>query len=152
MTPKYIETSIYRNPIYSTTLLFLFLFFGFFDQLLSVTFEFKRGSHTTVKTKTNTWGTVMAASEGRRWQRGKGLGGQGQRSSWKKNVGREAASTLFVDDLPENLGRNELFNCFNRFGRVLDVFIPSKRSGLGTRFGFVRLDCKEAIMACSTRC
>ncbi|GAB2284610.1 hypothetical protein Dimus_019065 [Dionaea muscipula] len=48
--------------------------------------------------------------------------------------------TIFVDNLPEFVGHREIFSHFCSFGRVTDVFIPSKRTKSGSRFGFVKFD------------
>lgn len=50
--------------------------------------------------------------------------------------------TLFVDNLSTDVGVDELRILFNKFGVVMDVFIPLKRSKVsGNKFGFVRYDC-----------
>ncbi|KAH7860021.1 hypothetical protein Vadar_008228 [Vaccinium darrowii] len=50
--------------------------------------------------------------------------------------------TLFVDNLPVDVGINEFRELFNKYGVVRDVFIPLKRSKVsGNKFGFVRYDC-----------
>ncbi|KAH7859202.1 hypothetical protein Vadar_033039 [Vaccinium darrowii] len=50
--------------------------------------------------------------------------------------------TLFVDNLPEDVGILWFRNFFNKFGVVIDAFIPSKRSKVtNRRFGFVRYNC-----------
>ncbi|KAL7265657.1 hypothetical protein ACSBR1_003444 [Camellia fascicularis] len=55
---------------------------------------------------------------------------------------RASLFTLFVDNLPESMASRKLYDLFNMFGVVKDVFIPQKRRKLTyTRFGFVRYDC-----------
>ncbi|KAL7208256.1 hypothetical protein ACSBR1_030083 [Camellia fascicularis] len=67
------------------------------------------------------------------------VGLQGNRSL------KEGLFTLFVDGLPNSMDPKSLYSLFGKFGVVKDVFIPSKqRKSLGTRFGFVRYDCKVA--------
>ncbi|KAL7202541.1 hypothetical protein ACSBR1_034087 [Camellia fascicularis] len=57
----------------------------------------------------------------------------------------EGLITLFVDDLPNSTDLKSLSSLFGKFGVVKDVFILSKRrKSSGTRFGFVRNDCKVA--------
>ncbi|XP_028058333.1 uncharacterized protein LOC114262179 [Camellia sinensis] len=57
----------------------------------------------------------------------------------------EGLFTIFVDDLPNSMDPKRLFSMFGKFGVVTDVFIPAKRrKGTGTRFGFVRYDCRVA--------
>ncbi|GAB2274297.1 hypothetical protein Dimus_009063 [Dionaea muscipula] len=52
---------------------------------------------------------------------------------------------MFVDNLSENVGRRELLSIFCPFESVSDVFIPTKRSRSGTRFGFVRFESEVAV-------
>ncbi|GAB2268026.1 hypothetical protein Dimus_003002 [Dionaea muscipula] len=40
--------------------------------------------------------------------------------------------------------KNEVRRVFSNFGIVTDVFLPSKQSVRGTRFGFVRYNCEVA--------
>lgn len=50
--------------------------------------------------------------------------------------------TLFVDNLPVDVGIHWFRNFFNRFGVVKDAFIPSKCSKVtNRRFGFIRYNC-----------
>ncbi|GAB2295518.1 hypothetical protein Dimus_029683 [Dionaea muscipula] len=56
------------------------------------------------------------------------LGGRNSESRW---------ITIFVDDLPETMGQNELKKLFSKFGVVMDAFIPRKRSKAGKQFGFI---------------
>ncbi|GAB2279117.1 hypothetical protein Dimus_013772, partial [Dionaea muscipula] len=53
--------------------------------------------------------------------------------------------TVFVDDLPASMQRSDFKILFVRFGNVIDVFIPIKRSKKDTRFGFVRYNCEVAV-------
>ncbi|KAL7226456.1 hypothetical protein ACSBR1_021536 [Camellia fascicularis] len=49
---------------------------------------------------------------------------------------------LFVDNLPELMDSQSLYDLFFKFGVVKDVFIPRKRrKSKNTRFEFVRYDC-----------
>ncbi|KAH7850355.1 hypothetical protein Vadar_031548 [Vaccinium darrowii] len=59
--------------------------------------------------------------------------------------------TLFVDNLPVDVGILWFRNFFNRFGVVKDAFISSKRSKItNRRFGFIRYNCAtSADMAIS---
>ncbi|GAB2273970.1 hypothetical protein Dimus_008740 [Dionaea muscipula] len=52
--------------------------------------------------------------------------------------------TIFIDDIPENMGQNELKKLFSKFGVVMDAFIPRKRSKAGKHFGFIRYNCSVA--------
>ncbi|KAH7852824.1 hypothetical protein Vadar_029715 [Vaccinium darrowii] len=52
--------------------------------------------------------------------------------------------TVFVDNLPRDMDAGWLRQIFSSFGRVVDVFIPLKRSsGFNTKFGFIRFKKKE---------
>ncbi|KAH7834410.1 hypothetical protein Vadar_015680 [Vaccinium darrowii] len=52
--------------------------------------------------------------------------------------------TLFVDNLPRDMDAEWLRQIFSSFGRVEDVYIPSKRSStFNTKFGFVRFKRNE---------
>ncbi|XVF14828.1 hypothetical protein REPUB_Repub09cG0095000 [Reevesia pubescens] len=50
------------------------------------------------------------------------------------------AFTVFVNNLPDKANSNWLATVFQSFGKVLDVFIPEKRSRWGRRFGFVMFE------------
>ncbi|XP_028093770.1 serine/arginine-rich splicing factor 2-like [Camellia sinensis] len=51
--------------------------------------------------------------------------------------------TIFVDNIPDSMDPKGLFNLFQKFGLVKDVFIPGKRRKASkSRFGFVRYDCE----------
>ncbi|KAL7196129.1 hypothetical protein ACSBR1_036197 [Camellia fascicularis] len=55
----------------------------------------------------------------------------------------EGLFTIFVDDIPNSMDPKRLFSMFGKFEVVKEVFIPTKRrQGTGTRFGFVRYDCR----------
>ncbi|GKV49313.1 hypothetical protein SLEP1_g56069 [Rubroshorea leprosula] len=49
------------------------------------------------------------------------------------------ASTFFFYNFPEELDAKFLWNSFQMYGKVVDVYIPSKRDKRGKRYGFVRL-------------
>ncbi|KAL7215151.1 hypothetical protein ACSBR1_027338 [Camellia fascicularis] len=53
--------------------------------------------------------------------------------------------TIFIDNIPDSMSPKRLFNLFQKFGLVKDVFIPGKRRRASrSRFGFVRYDCEVA--------
>ncbi|XP_028089249.1 probable splicing factor, arginine/serine-rich 4 [Camellia sinensis] len=53
--------------------------------------------------------------------------------------------TIFVNNIPDSTGPKGLFNLFQKFGLVKDVFIPGKRRKTSrSRFGSIRNDCKVA--------
>ncbi|KAI8570576.1 hypothetical protein RHMOL_Rhmol01G0045700 [Rhododendron molle] len=60
----------------------------------------------------------------------------------KKILGDQQFFTLYVDNLPEDVGRQWLRKTFNNFGVVKDVYIPLKRSRVpANRFGFIQYNC-----------
>ncbi|KAJ4836606.1 hypothetical protein Tsubulata_030139 [Turnera subulata] len=48
------------------------------------------------------------------------------------------ATNLYIDNLPLQWTAVELHRILSKYGEVIDVFIPSKRTKSGKRFGFVR--------------
>lgn len=46
--------------------------------------------------------------------------------------------SFFFTKFPEELSNSDLRKLFARFGRVGEVFVPSKRDKWGRRFGFVK--------------
>ncbi|KAL7189328.1 hypothetical protein ACSBR1_039050 [Camellia fascicularis] len=80
-----------------------------------------------------------------------------ERGGWNPVLGRRKVGnqcsramdgglyTIFVDELPNSMVLKSLSTLFSKFGIVKDVFIPAKRrQETGSRFGFVRYDCKVA--------
>ncbi|GLT45333.1 hypothetical protein SLA2020_191700 [Shorea laevis] len=67
----------------------------------------------------------------RQRHRNRGTGYDNQFSGW--------STTFFFYNFPEELEAKFLWNCFQMYGKVVDVYIPSKRDKRGKRFGFVRL-------------
>ncbi|XP_028097062.1 serine/arginine-rich splicing factor 8-like [Camellia sinensis] len=59
------------------------------------------------------------------------------------SVDADGLFTIFVDEIPNSMDPKSLYTLFNKLGIVKDVFIPMKRRQVtGSRFGFVRYDCK----------
>lgn len=53
--------------------------------------------------------------------------------------------SLFVDNLPEDVGLNWFRKFFSQYGVVKDAYIPFKRSKVSKkRFGFVRYNCASS--------
>ncbi|KAL7257814.1 hypothetical protein ACSBR1_004012 [Camellia fascicularis] len=53
--------------------------------------------------------------------------------------------TIFVDNIPDSMDSKGLFNLFQKFGPVKDVFISGKRRKASkSRFGFGSYDCEVA--------
>ncbi|KAL7259575.1 hypothetical protein ACSBR1_005461 [Camellia fascicularis] len=68
------------------------------------------------------------------------VGNQGNKSL------KNGLFTIFEDELPDSMSPRSLFTLFNNFGVVKDAFIPTKRrKATGSRFGFVRYDCKVGV-------
>lgn len=64
-----------------------------------------------------------------------------EREEWGNSI------TLFVDNLPVDIRKIWLYNLFSKFGRVIDSYIPIKRSKIsGNWFGFVRYAYKKEAM------
>ncbi|CAL5404544.1 unnamed protein product [Camellia sinensis] len=67
-------------------------------------------------------------------------GGHPSAESWEG-----ALITIFIDNIPESMDPQGLFQLFRKFGLVKDVFIPGKRrKASNSRFGFVRYNCEVA--------
>ncbi|GLT77415.1 hypothetical protein SLA2020_490030, partial [Shorea laevis] len=49
------------------------------------------------------------------------------------------AKTFFFYNFPEESQEADLWRAFQRYGRVVDVYVPMKRDKRGKRFGFVRM-------------
>nr|GEZ87602.1 nucleotide-binding alpha-beta plait domain-containing protein [Tanacetum cinerariifolium]GFA09575.1 nucleotide-binding alpha-beta plait domain-containing protein [Tanacetum cinerariifolium] len=48
------------------------------------------------------------------------------------------STSIFITNFSDSFSAKELFNSCKQYGYVVDVFIPTKRSKVGKRFGFVR--------------
>lgn len=48
------------------------------------------------------------------------------------------ANTFYFSEFPDNSGYREMWDVFQRFGKVVEVVIPNKKNRRGKRFGFVR--------------
>ncbi|KAL4318872.1 hypothetical protein GQ457_18G012420 [Hibiscus cannabinus] len=60
-------------------------------------------------------------------------------SSQRQGHGGRQVWTLFVRNLSDILHWQSLWQCFDRHMEVLDVFVPTKRTVDGSKFGFVRM-------------
>lgn len=49
-----------------------------------------------------------------------------------------SGTSLFFTNFPDDWTRRSMWIHFQRFGSVLDIFIPTKRSKQGMKFGFVK--------------
>ena len=52
--------------------------------------------------------------------------------------GKAMIISVFVNNLPPNIHWRWLLTIFQHHRKILDVFIPKKRSNRGRKFGFVR--------------
>lgn len=55
------------------------------------------------------------------------------------------ATSFYFSDFPEEWQLFDMWRCFDKYGLVVDVFIPSKRAKNGKRFGFVRVKGVEDV-------
>ncbi|CAL0325059.1 unnamed protein product [Lupinus luteus] len=49
-------------------------------------------------------------------------------------------SIFYISNFPDDFGQHDLWRLFKRWGRVRDVYIPSKRNKHDRRFAFLRFD------------
>ncbi|PWA39483.1 hypothetical protein CTI12_AA571720 [Artemisia annua] len=59
------------------------------------------------------------------------------RNPYQKEV-EKIATSFFVTNFPEHIDAKGLWKVCEPYGRIVDAFIPNKRSKAGKRFGFVR--------------
>lgn len=67
----------------------------------------------------------------------KNFRGKATMSDFLKVIDRSGVSFFFTN-YPKDWTRQSMWIHFQRFGNVLDIFIPNKRSKQGTKFGFVK--------------
>ncbi|GMI78491.1 hypothetical protein HRI_001518400 [Hibiscus trionum] len=73
---------------------------------------------------------------------GDNAGGREHEGKGKIESIRNRGWTLFMNNLSNQIHWKGLWQVFDRHGHVLDVFIPTKKSRMGARFGFVRMKSK----------
>ncbi|GJU93383.1 RNA-directed DNA polymerase, eukaryota, nucleotide-binding alpha-beta plait domain protein [Tanacetum coccineum] len=56
----------------------------------------------------------------------------------KEDQTQEISKSVFVTNFPDHFSFRELWKVCDGYGKVIDVFIPNKRSKSGKRFAFVR--------------
>ncbi|KAH7833188.1 hypothetical protein Vadar_003897 [Vaccinium darrowii] len=71
---------------------------------------------------------------------------------FNRSAGRISVVSVFLDNLTEDMDAEWLGQIFSKFGHVIDVFLPKKRSkSFNSKFGFVRycskIEAEEAIFA-----
>jgi hypothetical protein len=53
-------------------------------------------------------------------------------------AGADGTTTCYVNNLPEDISKKEVERMFERWGKVVDVYLAKKRNKMGRFFGFVR--------------
>ncbi|GJR68224.1 putative RNA-directed DNA polymerase, eukaryota, reverse transcriptase zinc-binding domain protein [Tanacetum coccineum] len=53
-------------------------------------------------------------------------------------VMRDKATSYFFTNFPDSWDSSALWKMFNRYGKVIDIYVAFKRTKLGSKFGFVR--------------
>ncbi|CAI8603184.1 unnamed protein product [Vicia faba] len=56
----------------------------------------------------------------------------------KTDIDNKETITCYVNNLPEDISEREMERTFERWGKVIDVYIASKRNKMGKIFGFIR--------------
>ncbi|GJZ19503.1 nucleotide-binding alpha-beta plait domain-containing protein [Tanacetum coccineum] len=56
----------------------------------------------------------------------------------KEDLTQKISTSVFVTNFPEQFSSRDLWRTCQVYGRVVDAFIPNRRSRTGSRFGFVR--------------
>ncbi|GJR29588.1 nucleotide-binding alpha-beta plait domain-containing protein [Tanacetum coccineum] len=56
----------------------------------------------------------------------------------KEDYVQQFSTSIFVTNFPDQFTFRDLWRTCQVYGRVIDAFIPNRRSKTGTRFGFVR--------------
>nr|GEV66718.1 RNA-directed DNA polymerase, eukaryota [Tanacetum cinerariifolium] len=55
-----------------------------------------------------------------------------------EDLTRKISFSVFVTNFPEHFSSQDLWNVWNIYGKVIDVYIPQKKSKAGKKFAFVR--------------
>lgn len=58
------------------------------------------------------------------------------RDNWSK--GDSGVVSYYFTNFPSNIDRETLWGLFNKWGTVVDIFVPKKKNKEGKAFGFVR--------------
>ncbi|KAK2654880.1 hypothetical protein Ddye_014736 [Dipteronia dyeriana] len=56
---------------------------------------------------------------------------------------RDGLVSVFIDSISPSVASMGLWRLFKSFGKVRDVYLPSKKSLRGSRFGFIRFELAE---------
>nr|GEY74270.1 RNA-directed DNA polymerase, eukaryota [Tanacetum cinerariifolium] len=56
----------------------------------------------------------------------------------KEDIVVRISKSVFVTNFPDNFGTRDLWNICQTYGKVVDVFIPNRKSKTGKRYAFVR--------------
>ncbi|GKV48781.1 hypothetical protein SLEP1_g55572 [Rubroshorea leprosula] len=80
------------------------------------------------------WGAATQDGDRSRWRQG---------HNWRRGDSRNRTQgqveSFFIYNFPEEWDAKALWYQFQNYGKVVDVFVPSKRDRWGKRFGFVRM-------------
>nr|GEX66184.1 RNA-directed DNA polymerase, eukaryota, reverse transcriptase zinc-binding domain protein [Tanacetum cinerariifolium] len=67
------------------------------------------------------------------------MGDHNRKSSYsKEDQTTKISKTVFLTNFLDHVRARDLWNVFNKYGSVVDVYIPFKKSKAGKRFGFIR--------------
>ncbi|GKV19346.1 hypothetical protein SLEP1_g29624 [Rubroshorea leprosula] len=80
------------------------------------------------------WGAVTQDGGRSRWRQG-----HNWRTGDSRSRSQGQVESFFFYNFPEDWDAKALWYQFQNYGKVVDVFIPSKRDRRGKRFGFVRM-------------
>ncbi|OMO62744.1 hypothetical protein COLO4_32924 [Corchorus olitorius] len=92
---------------------------------------------------------MSISMERQRW--GRRLNNQGGRKHQFQGNHQSEVSTVFVNNIPPKVHWRWLTEIFQRYGDVMDVFIPQKRRKRDRKFGFVRFSIMDDARRASSR-
>nr|GEY79287.1 SGNH hydrolase-type esterase domain-containing protein [Tanacetum cinerariifolium] len=56
----------------------------------------------------------------------------------KEDQTRNISKSIFITNFPDNISSRDLWNECEKYGKVIDVYIPNRKSKAGKRYAFVR--------------
>nr|GEU87371.1 nucleotide-binding alpha-beta plait domain-containing protein [Tanacetum cinerariifolium] len=66
---------------------------------------------------------------------------------------QQISTSIYVTNFPEHFSFRDLWKACQEYGRVIDAYIPNRRSKSGKRFGFVRfIHIKEVVRLVGNLC
>ncbi|KAL4554577.1 hypothetical protein LXL04_037171 [Taraxacum kok-saghyz] len=54
------------------------------------------------------------------------------------NGGNKDETSIFIANIPEDCTKAILWKIFNSFGKLVDAYIPPRKSKVGKKFGFLK--------------